>query len=64
MRGYQDKPHLCLSALSLIGCGQSTIDNSCSMNGYGSGECSFTNTGSGTGAVFGLIVVTNRCTDI
>ena len=33
------------------------IANNCVMNGYGSGSCSFTNTGKTTGAVCGTITV-------
>ncbi len=41
----------------LIGCGTPNMEVQCSMNGFGQGECSFTNTGTGAGALCGTVDV-------
>ena len=48
--------------LVLAGCsdGSKNIQTSCVMNGYGSGKCSFTNVGSGSGAVCGYVLLKNE----
>ena len=43
----------------LIGCGTPNIEQSCTMNGRGEGNCSFSNTGDGSGAECGHIEVVN-----
>lgn len=43
--------------LGLAGCGSPDIEWQCTMNGFGVGSCSFTNTGDGAGAVCGSIEV-------
>jgi hypothetical protein len=48
---------LILSVTLLTGCGKSEITQSCSMNAFGQGECSFTNTGDATGSTCGSIQV-------
>lgn len=57
---------LALAAGLLSNCnkkqGSPDIEQSCTMNGMGSGECDFTNTGDGPGAVCGKIVVSNSDT--
>lgn len=40
--------------------GEPKIEQSCRMNGFGKGECSFTNTGTGTGDVCGKIRVSRN----
>jgi hypothetical protein len=44
------------------GCGKPNIESSCTMNGFGAGSCSFTNTGDSEGALCGTIVVVNKNT--
>jgi len=53
---------LLISALALIGCGQSKIEHSCLMNGHGVGSCSFTNTGKAAGSECGKVQVLNHRT--
>ena len=48
---------LIFSATLLTGCGKPEITQSCVMNGYGQGSCSFTNTGDGSGSTCGFIEV-------
>ena len=44
---------------SLTGCGSPDIQENCTMNGLGQGECNFTNTGTGSGSKCGKIIVTS-----
>ena len=46
-----------LLSLGLTSCLGAKVSYSCTMNGLGEGECSFTNTGSFKGSVCGKIVV-------
>lgn len=48
---------LLLLSLVLTSCLGSKVSYSCTMNGLGDGECSFTNTGSFSGSMCGKIVV-------
>ena len=48
---------LAVLLLFAAGCGKADIDVQCTMNGLGQGSCSFTNTGSGGGALCGQIKV-------
>lgn len=47
---------------SLTACGDPNIEAECVMNGFGKGECSFTNTGDAPGAQCGRIYVQRRYT--
>jgi hypothetical protein len=49
---------LCLLPV-LAACTPPKIDSSCTMNGLGRGECSFTNTGGRSGAVCGKVDLSN-----
>jgi hypothetical protein len=42
---------------NLTACGNPNIESECVMNGFGKGECSFTNTGDAPGAQCGRIYV-------
>lgn len=44
------------------GCGDPKLEPDCSMNGFGQGTCSFTNTGSSAGGVCGYLVVSRTLT--
>lgn len=44
-------------AMALAACRKPELDWNCTMNGFGQGTCSFTNTGNGKGAVCGSIHV-------
>lgn len=46
-----------LVALMMAGCGKAAIEPNCTMNGFGAGTCSFTNTGTGSGSVCGVVEV-------
>lgn len=48
-----------LLLISLLGCGTPHIEQACTMNGIGHGECSFTNTGTAEGTRCGHIMVTH-----
>ncbi len=48
---------LCVVAV-VGGCGKADIEAQCTLNGFGAGSCSFTNTGNGKGAICGKIVLT------
>lgn len=43
-----------------VGCGKPNVEQTCTMNGFGSGECSFTNTGTAAGSVCGKIIVQKK----
>lgn len=44
----------------ISGCGKPAIEYQCTMNGLGSGSCNFTNTGDGSGAICGHILVLKK----
>ena len=44
-----------LVLLFVVGCGKPDIDVTCSLNGLGSGKCSFTNKGDGAGSLCGRV---------
>lgn len=44
-------------ALLFVACGDPKVEPSCTMNGFGAGACSFTNTGTSAGSVCGRVVV-------
>lgn len=52
---YSDKK---LAGWSLFG--EAQIDASCGINGFGAGNCTFTNTGDGSGSVCGVVVLTDH----
>ena len=47
-------------ALLSVGCGKPRIENDCTMNGFGAGDCNFTNTGTAPGSVCGKVVVQKK----
>jgi hypothetical protein len=53
---------LAFLAFSLNACGKPNISNECSMNGFGNGECSFSNRGTAEGAVTITVTVRNHQT--
>jgi len=44
----------------VVGCGKPHVEQTCTMNGFGQGECSFTNTGTAAGSVCGKVVVQKK----
>ena len=40
--------------------GDPKIDVTCSINGFGSGECQFTNTGNASGTLCGKVIITSK----
>lgn len=47
----------CTALSFVVGCGKPNLTTNCQMNGFGSGSCQFTNTGTAGGAVCGAVVV-------
>src|SRR4051812_8993419 len=46
--------------LLAVGCGKARVEETCTMNGFGQGECNFTNTGTAAGSLCGRIVVRKK----
>lgn len=49
-----------LLALSMLACGKADISQQCTMNGFGKGQCTFTNLGTSKGSVCGTVAVTEN----
>lgn len=60
MRMTKWMPLMFLVLIPLLACGKPVIEPTCTMNGLGAGTCSFTNTGTGSGSVCGVIEVSQN----
>lgn len=54
------KPYWLGLVFWVVGCGKPHVEQSCTMNGFGQGECSFTNTGTAVGSVCGKVIVRKK----